>query len=50
MTESRRIIREIVQAQRDLAYLIWLLNINNRASEEAEKLWKKLDKRLEKLT
>ncbi len=50
MTESRRLIREIVQAQRDLAYLIWLLNINSRASDEAEKLWKSLDKRLEKLT
>lgn len=49
MTETRRLVREIVQAQRDLAYLIWLLNINNRASDEAEKLWKQLDKRLEKL-
>lgn len=49
MTETRRLVREIVQAQRDLAYLIWLLNVNNRASDEAEKLWKRLDKRLEKL-
>lgn len=49
MTETRRLVREIVQAQRDLAYLIWLLNINSRASDEAEKLWKRLDKRLEKL-
>jgi hypothetical protein len=48
-TEERRLIRTVLQSQRDLAYLIWLLNINTRASVEAEKQWKALDRKLARM-
>lgn len=47
--DERNTLRAIIQAERDLAYLIWLLNINSQASNEAEKLWKRLDRRLERM-
>jgi len=48
-TAEKRLVRTVLQAQRDLAYLIWLLNINDRANSEAEKQWKALDRKLARM-
>lgn len=47
---QRALLREIIEVERDLARLIWLLNINDRASAEAEKVWKRCERKLQRMT